>query len=235
MGSRESREGDQGGAPDMPKLLRGVWGGVFVICCFAAWSVACLLPSKWAPTYQAIAKHLSDHASPWSAMCQRMHMPTYQAPVYQAILSQVYTRCATGLVFAYLLRWLFVGLLIACLCAYILAPTIQAPARLPVAWSAYCLIIAWSSYCFIYWTSHYRTRRLSGLLIARRQTLVCLSNRLLQIAYTARSQVRSYLSIGAENNALYAAAGALLRGCLLHKCYFARLLGKFQVCLLLSM
>lgn len=93
----------------------------------------------------------------------------------------------------------------------------------------------WSSICFIYWTSHYRTRRSHGLLIAKRQTLVCLSNRLLQIAYTARSQVRSYPSIGAENNALARDCVVLLRGCFLHFVDFARLLGKNQVYLLLKL
>ncbi len=46
---------------------------------------------------------------------------------------------------------------------------------------------------------------------------------------------RLYTYIGAENNALYAAAGTMLRGCFLHKRLFAYLLGENRVCLLLRM
>lgn len=75
---------------------------------------------------------------------------------------------------------------------------------------------------------------LSGLFIAYTETSVCLIYGLLQIAPAARSVGRSGTCIGAGNFALYAAAGALPRGCFLHKRHFAYLLGKNQVCLLLT-
>lgn len=95
-----------------------------------------------------------------------------------------------------------------------------------IAWSATCLSTRlWSSNCL----------PLHGLFIACRQTVVCLSNRLLQIAQAAHMPPRLYTYIGAENNALYAAAGTMLRGCFLHKRLFAYLLGENRVCLLLRM
>ena len=106
------------------------------------------------------------------------------------------------------------------------------------AWSAYCLVITWSAICLSVscWSAIclYASTVPCACLVCY-LLAYCLNNRLLQIAYAARSQVGSYHYIGAGNNALYAAAGALLRGCFLHKRIFAYLLGKFRVCFLLSM